>query len=300
MANVTDEFNQTPVVQPEAKSRGCLYGCLFAVLAVVALTVCGGVATYWWVSNQIAKYTSDTPVALPKVEYTPEQLAELESRVETFQQAFKDGKTPEEDLVLTAEEINAMITAEEKLSGKVFVKIENGQVSGDLSIPTDALPGGKGRYFNGSASFNVSMENGILIVTLADAEVNEERVPQQFIDAMAAENLAKDLYKDPKNAEMLRRFESVSIEDDRIILKLRRDQDGEEGTETAETDASAEENAPEEDNAPGEASEEAPGDNAPSAEEPAEVSGEVPAEVSGEVSGEEPAEADASAAAAKS
>ena len=120
------------------------------------------------------------------------------------------------------------------------MKITDGKVSGDVSIPMDAIPGGKGRYFNGSASFNVSMENGVLIVTLADAEVNGEPVPQRVIDGMAKENLAKDLYKDPKNAEFMRRVDSVRVEDDKIILKLRPEEaktdnnDADENTNSAD------------------------------------------------------------------
>ncbi len=40
---------------------------------------------------------------------------------------------------------------------------------------------------------------------------------------MEGENLANDLYEDAKNAKILRRFEEVSIEGDRIILRVRQD-----------------------------------------------------------------------------
>jgi hypothetical protein len=203
---------------------------------MVALVLCAGIGGYWFVSNQVAKYTSETPVKLPTVEFTPEQLVELEDRLARFKTTIDEGNTPEEDLVLTAEEINALIGKEEKLRGRVFVKIEDGQVTGDLSVPTDVLPGGKGRFFNGSATFDVSMEGGVLIVTLADAEVNGEPVPQQVVDGMSRENLAKDLYKDPQNAKFIRRVESVSVEDDKIILKFRRDETTAEETTAEQTE----------------------------------------------------------------
>ena len=256
MANVTDDLIPQPEVQEPAKSRGCLYGCLFVGVAMVAMTLCAGIGGYWFVSSTVAKYTSDTPVKLPSVEYSPEQLAALEARLKTFTDTVQAGDTPEEDLVLTADEINALISKEEKLRGKVFIKISDGRVSGDVSIPTDAIPGGQGRYFNGSASFNVSMGNGVLIVTLADAEANGQQVPQHVIDGMAAENLAKDLYKDPKNAEMLRRIDSVSIEEDKIVLKFK---GGESAGEESETDADLRASTPSDDSpAPDEAAADSP------------------------------------------
>ena len=38
---------------------------------------------------------------------------------------------------------------------------------------------------------------------------------------MRKQNLAKDVYKDPKNAEMIRKLESLEIKDGKIILKVR-------------------------------------------------------------------------------
>ena len=118
-------------------------------------------------------------------------------------------------------EINALISKEEDLRGRVYVTIDDGHVAGQVSIPLDAIPGGKGRYFNASANFAVALTNGVLIVTLEDAEVKGEMVPQHVIDGMKRENLAKDLYKDPEVAETLGRIESLTLEGDKIILKPR-------------------------------------------------------------------------------
>ncbi len=201
-----------------SKRSCCLTGCLLMLLAIVLVVGVGGFLGYRWLQNQLDRYTSDTPADLPTVELPAEELAEIEKRVETFQETLEKNE-PTEDLVLTAEEINALITKDDDMRGRVFVRIDEGQVSGDVSIPTDFLPGGKGRFFNASASFDVSLENGVLIVTLTGAEVKGEQVPPQFIEGMSKENLAKELYKDPEVAATLRRIKSVTIEDDRIVLK---------------------------------------------------------------------------------
>ncbi len=223
MSNVRD-YSQ-PVVSDQGSYSGCLYGCLFALAAMGAFVMCAGVGGYFFAANQIAKYTSETNVELPTVELDAAALSELENRVKTFSDAVKNDQVPAEDLVLTADELNALISKNENLRGRVYVTIDDGKVNGEVSFPTDSLPGGGGRYFNGSISLDVSMQGGVLVVTLADAEVQGEPVPKAVVDAMANENLAKELYNNPENARVMQQFESVAVQDNQIVLKVRRVRD---------------------------------------------------------------------------
>ena len=217
----TQPYNAQVSEQPVKSGCGCwAWGCLSVLVIGVIGSVGIGIGGYMLVSNQVQTYTAEAPKQLPIVEYEPEQLAALEERLETFKTVAEEGKQAEE-LVLTANDINALIQSNEKLKGKVFAKIEDGQVGGDVSFPTDIFPGGKGRFFNAYATFDVSMHKGVLIVTLTGAEVNGEPVPPHIIEAMSRENLAKDAYKDPETAKMMRRVESLNIDDDKIILKLK-------------------------------------------------------------------------------
>jgi hypothetical protein len=219
--NETQSENPYQVAgEKKSSSSCCLYGCLGVFLLTAIVVVGGGFGAYWWFTAQVKRYTADAPANLPVVELSDEELAAIQARIDAFKETIEAGDTPE-DLVLTAQELNALITQDEDMRGKVFVRIADGEVSGDVSIPTDFLPGGKGRFFNASATFEVSLENGVLIVTLQDAEVKGEKLPQQFIDGMGQENLAKDAYKDPEVAATLRRIESISIENDKIVLKPR-------------------------------------------------------------------------------
>jgi hypothetical protein len=185
------------------------------------LMICAGVGGYWFLTGQVQKYTAEAPLELPTVQYEPEELAALKTKMESFEKAIDEGDPSTREIEISADDINALIANEETLKGKAFVKIEEGKLVGDVSFPVDKIPGGKGRYFNGSATLNASMEGGVLIVTLTDAEVNGEKLPQQFIDAMANENLAKEMYKNPENAKTMRRFEDIRIEDDKVILTLK-------------------------------------------------------------------------------
>lgn len=243
MANVYEpqSLGNEPIPQSSGSGKGCLWGCLIAVGLFVGAVLCAGVGGYFFVSSQITKYTSETQVELPTVEYSEDQIAELDARVESFREKLDAGETPEEDLVLTADDINAMIGSNKDLKGKVFVKIENEQVEGDVSIPTDMIPFGKGRFFNGSATFDVSMEGGVLIVTAEQAEVNGEPVPEEIMQALRNENLAKEYYKDPKNAKFMRQFEDIRIEGDKFILRVKRDEKPDEVQENPNVETSVEE-----------------------------------------------------------
>jgi len=227
-------ISNEPVTEKKSSRSCCLYGCLFLVLFMLVGTIGGGLAGYWWFKGQVNRYTADSAADLPTVELSEAELADVQSRIDKFKETIEDGDSPS-DLVLTADEINAMIANDDDLRGRVFVTIEEGQVGGEVSVPTDFLPGGKGRFFNASATFDVSLENGVLIVTLSGAEVKGEKVPPQFIEGMSKENLAKELYKDPEAAATLRRIESISIEHDRIILKPRASVPNAEATSTEET-----------------------------------------------------------------
>ncbi len=215
-----DEPQTAPKYVKSSKSFpwGCLLGgCATVALLMIGLAVGTSVAGYYFYKGQISKYTSESPKELPTVEYAPDEIKEITARVESFKSTLEKGNTPP-PMILTADDLNALISQQEMLRGKVFVKIDDGQVTADVSFPTDVFPGAKGRYFNGSVSANVALENGVLIVTLAAAEVNGQQVPEQIVQAMRKENLAKELYKDPEIAKTLSKFESLLIEADKIIL----------------------------------------------------------------------------------
>ena len=67
----------------------------------------------------------------------------------------------------------------------------------------------------------MTLEDGVLIVTMNKAEVKGEQVPEAIMKEIRKENLAQELYKDKKNARMIARFESISVEEDKIVAKLR-------------------------------------------------------------------------------
>jgi hypothetical protein len=235
--------------EPPVKTRGCFfYGCIAAIVVSVLglLLVAAGLVTLWYFANKyIQEYTSTTPVTLPKVTLPDEKQRELEDRWEAFRKAVDEGK--EAEIVLTADEVNALMAREPNLKGKVYVTIKDDQVTAQISLPLDAL-GLRGRYLNGSGTVTAEAEDGELDVRLRDLEVKGKRLPPQLKAQIGGENLAKEYVKNPDNREMIRKFQSIRVKDDKVYIKAR---DRSKSPDKADAESKAPTPAPAEEGAPG-------------------------------------------------
>lgn len=61
----------------------------------------------------------------------------------------------------------------------------------------------------------------MLIVTAQEVKVKGRALPESFMKKLREENLAKDAYKNPENAEAIRKLDSIQVEDSRAIIKAR-------------------------------------------------------------------------------
>ena len=209
---------------PVRKGRGCLfYGCL---TGLVLLLIAGLMAFFAvrFVRGRIADYTDAAPMRLPKVEMADAEFKQLEARVKSFGDAMDQNK-PTEPLVLTERDLNALLAQSvntKELADKFYVSLDGDQVKGQVSIPLPSLGWfGKGRYLNGDATFNVSLENGVLVATVREVRVKGRPLPDSVLGAWRQENLAKEVYKDQKNAEAIRKFESLQVRDGQVVIKAR-------------------------------------------------------------------------------
>lgn len=227
-------MNAPPLrTDPPPGKHGCwFYGCLTLLLVMVL----AGVATFFTVryavnkvSALVEQYTDAEPLDLPAAEMRRSDYESLEKRLASFQQALDSGK-PTEPLVLTADEINALLANSPGMSqwkGRARIGFEGDRVSGQVSLPMDALAGLpglsrlRGRFLNGMATFEAGLTNGILVVTLQSLQVKGQPVPEEIMAALRRENLAKDAYGNPETAALLSKFDSVTIEDERVVVKAR-------------------------------------------------------------------------------
>jgi hypothetical protein len=209
---------------PPPKRRGCLfYGCLTCiVLALITLLL--AVLAVRAVKNKVYAFTDSQPAQLPKVEMTDAEYQSLQQRVTAFGDAMAEGKRTE-PLILTERDINALLAkaaSTKELADKVYVSVNGNQVKGQVSIPLSFLGWlGRGRYLNGEATFDVSLENGVLLVTAQEIKVKGQPLPESFMSQLRRENLAKDAYKNPENAETIRKLDSIEVQDSKAIIKAR-------------------------------------------------------------------------------
>jgi hypothetical protein len=195
-------------------------GCLFWVL-VVAIGVCvGGYGAYRYAIHRIvAGYTEPTPLDLGEPALSPGELGQLDGRLASFAQAVRN-KRPVDPLMLTSDELTALVNRSpdfRRLGGGARLTIGDGEIQSDLSVPLQRL-GYPDRWFNGSARFAVTLDNGVLIVTLQSASVRGEPVADWIVERLRHQNLAKDLYQRPEAASLLARLESIELKNGKMTV----------------------------------------------------------------------------------
>jgi hypothetical protein len=231
MSTNDPEFYQAPKFTPEPpqavpRQHGCFfYGCIIATILALLMVILVAVGTFFlyrFANRMVEEYTSTTPRELPKVDMLAETRQLLKDRVEAFQKAVEAG-TATEPLVLTSDDLNALIDENPELKGKIYIKVEGDEIKGQVSIPLESLGLAmvRGRYLNGEADLKASLSDGVLIVTLDSIEVNGQRPPEEMMKGIRQQNLAKDAYKDEKSSNLIRKLESLEIKDGKIILKVR-------------------------------------------------------------------------------
>ncbi len=217
-------MNDETTPPPVRKGRGCFfYGCLTSLVLVL---IAGLMAffTVRYIRNQITQITESAPMNLPAAEMAEAEFSQLKAQVKSFNDALEQGQATE-PLVLTERNVNALLangSDTKELADKVYFSLAGEQVKGQVSIPLSFLGWfGKGRYLNGEATFKVSLENGVLIVTAQEVQVKGKPLPDSIMVPLRQENLAKEIYKNPKNAETIRKLESLLLQDGQVIIKAR-------------------------------------------------------------------------------
>lgn len=208
-----------PLARPR---RGCLfYGCIGSV--VLLLLVMGALLVGWhFVKRMVNHYTDTQPVALPTVQMPKGEVDRLNKRFEAFQAAVREQR-PVEPLSLSADDVNVLIANGRQgsaVQGKIHVSLEGDQLRGQVSVPLQevGLSMFKGRYFNGSATFNVSFQNGVLGVSARTLSVKQQPLPEVYMQKIRRENLAAAITNDPRAAAVLHGLEDIRVSDGRLVL----------------------------------------------------------------------------------
>lgn len=216
-----------PPYDEPPRQRGCLfYGCIIAIVLSLLFMIAVGVIAfllYRWIGTMVDEYTATAPRALPTVAMPAEERATLKERVEAFKAAVKERRqTP--PLILTSDELNALIEDNPDLRGKVYVAIERDKLKGQVSLPLSEIPSfglTRGRYLNGEAEFNVRLEDGEPFVTIGYLEVNGKRPSDEFMKGLKGQNLLRNIQTDPETTRTIRGLDSVEVKDGKLVITAR-------------------------------------------------------------------------------
>jgi hypothetical protein len=219
-----------PAPQPR-KGRGCFfYGCITCLILCFVL----GVGLFFGVryliktaNGWIAQYADTKPMPLPTVELPPAEMKPLLDRITAFSDAL-DAHTNAAPLILTGEQVNALLASRPELAvfkGKFFVSFEGEQAKAQISLPLETFPitkilDAKGRYLNGSGTFHLAINNGVLSVFLTSLEDKGQAVPASFLSKMQNVNLAQNA-NTGSNAAVFNQIESLQVTNGTLVIQAK-------------------------------------------------------------------------------
>lgn len=208
---------------PPKRRKGCLfYGCLTLTACFLILLVLFLAGLYQF-KRLVYQYTDSSPMALPELHMSTEQMDAVKRRVDTFKDAVNAGRATE-PLVLTADDINAIIHTDPELKalkGRLYVTaLEDGRgkLAGSIRLGDIGAPVFRNRYLNGTATVGVSFQNGILAFKPEELMAKGKPLPAPAMDKIRSMPIASRVNDDPRASVALNRFQSVEIRDGKLIL----------------------------------------------------------------------------------
>ena len=250
MSTSDPDFYETKKFSPEpdestARGRGCFfYGCLITGILALLLAITIGLTSYVIyrsINEFVQQNTATAPRELPKVQIAPEALQSIKKKVDQFKNTVEaDNATT--TLVLTADDLNAIIDSTPDLKGQVYLSIEDNLLKGKLSVSLDKLStfferfgikALRGRYFNGEISVKGNFGNGSLNLTIESLEVNGRSLPEPVVTNV--NNMIIQFSKDPDIANEMRKIDSIEVKDGKVLIKRQVSKKGTEASPSPTT-----------------------------------------------------------------
>jgi hypothetical protein len=209
--------------QTPKPGRGCFfYGCITGAV-LLALVLGALLLGLHYVKKMVNRYTDTKPIELPTVQMPPAEMAQVKQRLEAFEQSVREQHATK-PLTLTADDINALIATggdQQSLKGKVYVSLDGDQVKGELSVPLQdmGLSMLRGRYLNGTATFNLSFREGKLSVTPQTIQVKGEPLPEVYLREIRKQNLAFAFTNDPGAAAVLKGLAEIQVNEGKLVIE---------------------------------------------------------------------------------
>lgn len=220
--NMTDSrFNSRTHRMRQRNAGNCfVWGCLSLFCFAVLVTIVAALVARYELVKIRENYTAPQAVALPKTEMPQDDLDALLSRYDEFADAMRKHRTTEA-LELDETELNAIIQnhADFRDVGEhAYLRIDEDVITGEISISLDSIPFFEGRFFNGTGTFDISLQNGFLWISLVDASVKGNALPRYIMEQLRLTNLAEDAGNDPDLRELIDGIDSIEVEDGKLVI----------------------------------------------------------------------------------
>jgi hypothetical protein len=190
-------------------------------VCMVALLVAALIGAHF-VRKAFLDYTDATPMALSATGLTPAKTTEIQQRFHKFVDDLSAGKTVE-PLALAGTEINALLDStnavQNPLSQHARLSIDDDHLKGDVSIPV------RGRYLNGTGTFVVSLQNGVLNLNVQSLTVKGKPLPATFMNGLRMQNLASGAQNDSNLVAIVSRLQKIQIKNGTLLLVPKSQQD---------------------------------------------------------------------------
>jgi hypothetical protein len=214
-----------------SKSGSCNGGCLVLLVAgcvIIAAIAWGAISTY----QGAYQMTSPSPRTFePVPSGADEKLFRL--KVQAAQEAMTRGQATE--IRFSASDLNAWFFAGGRnadFADHFRFRTEADWLVADLSVPLSFMadvplfPSIRSRYFNGRIAARLTIENGELKIQNFDVEGNGKRLPWLFTGQSYKQTLTDAINKGietrlPEGNQLTHRIESIRVENNEIIVKLR-------------------------------------------------------------------------------
>jgi hypothetical protein len=222
---MNEQLNEQPTPK---RRRGCLFfGCLAGIICLVGVLVAGLLVVHV-IRKALNEYTDTKPMPIPAVEISQQQAQEVQRRFDNFSDAVSAGR-PTAPLELSTEDINVLIATSpsfQAMKEKLYVTIQDGQIRGQVSIPLQEIGFKmlKGRYFNGTGIFSVSLKNGILSVVPEEITVRNRPLPGPYMERFRRQNMVAGINDNPKASVALNHLQDIQIKDGKLILVPKKEQ----------------------------------------------------------------------------
>lgn len=175
-----------------------------------------------YVRKVVNRFTDNKPMELPTLQMSKAEIDQVKQRFEAFQQEVREQRATK-PLILTADDINALIASgsePQTLKGKLYVSLEGDQVKGEVSVPLQevGLSMFRGRYLNGSATFNLGFRDSVLIVTPRTLIVKGTPVPEVYMQEIRKQNFATSLTNEPAAVAVLKGLQDIQVKEGKVVI----------------------------------------------------------------------------------